>query len=100
MQTVRLLSHHTVLFAADDIVRASNERYRRDDRQRVPVSKSVSTNAEARFTGADFSLPLHHGYVRITRSADKMTDHLRVLVQDRDEKTGLESYDEQRQLGR
>ena len=97
MQTVRLLSHRTVLFAADDTVRASNQRFRRDDRQRVPVSKPVSTDAEARFTGADFSVPLHHGYVRIARSADKMADHLRVLVQDRDKKAGLESYDEQRQ---
>ena len=67
MQTVRLLSHRTVLFAADDTVRASNQKFRREDSQRVPVSKPVSTDAEARFTGADFRLPLHHGYVRIAR---------------------------------
>ena len=97
MQTVRLLSHHIVLFAVDDSVRASNQRLPRDDRQRVLVSKSVSTDAEARFTGAGFRLPLHDGYVRIARSADKMADHLRVLVQDRDKKAGLESYDEERQ---
>ena len=97
MQTARILSHHTVLPAADDIVRASDQRLRRDGRHRVPVSQSVSADAEVRLTGAEISLPLHHGFIRNARSTDKKADHLKLLAHDRDKRVGLKSYDSQRQ---